>query len=259
MSVAFSVDLEPNKDGSFDGVGEAMSWFDEVVPRGTAFVTHAVATERPEIVADLASDHEIGVHVHPREFDHDHDQLAELPSDRQRALIEQTRTALGNTVDQPVDSFRAGRHSLSLKTLKILGDLGFRTDASINVNYQDFLARDLPERRGPFEIDDGLVEVPTSYAVPSLLSLPGIRAFPGGTVTATANTLRTDARFCSGLRAVRAVFDATDPVSMYMHPYDATEYHGNLQNAGVVFRKRTERLLDDVEDFVSISEIREQA
>lgn len=255
MSVAFSVDLEPNKDGSFDGVGEAIRWFDEVVPRGTAFVTHRIATERPDIVGDLAPNHEIGVHVHPREFGHDHDQLAELPADRQRELIEQTRIALRSIVDQPVDSFRAGRHSLSLDTVSVLSDLGFETDASVNVRYRDYLPDEIPERRAPFTFDNGMVEIPTSYTVPSLVSLPGLRVFPARTVTATANTLRNDLRLCSGIRAVRAVFADADVVSMYMHPYDATDYHGDLQNAGETFRDRAERLLGDVEDFLTISDV----
>lgn len=245
--VAFSVDLEPNKDGSLDGVSEAMEWYDDVVPRGTAFVTHRVATESPAVVGDLAADHEIGVHVHPREFGHDHDQLAELDPDRQRELVQRTRSALRDVVDKPVNSFRAGRHSLSLDTLSVLADLGFETDASVNVRYRDYLPADVTDRDAPFEFDDGIVEVPTSYTVPSLLSLPGLRAFPGETVTATANTLRTDARFCSGLQAVRAVFADVDVVSMYMHPYDATDHHADPENSGHVFRERVETLLEPVD------------
>ena len=33
---AFSVDLEPNKDDTLDGIRDAMEWFDETIPRFTS-------------------------------------------------------------------------------------------------------------------------------------------------------------------------------------------------------------------------------
>jgi transcriptional regulator with XRE-family HTH domain len=244
--VAFSVDLEPNKDGSFTGVAEAMAWFDDVVPRGTVYATHRIASERPEIVQDLSERHEIGVHVHPREFGHERDQLAELRRDRQRELIARTREYLASVtgVDEAkITSFRAGRHSASEATLDVLSDLGFDVDASVNVNYTDYLPDSMTERRRPFALDSGLVELPTTYGRPPLLSRPGIRALPSRTLTATAHTLRTDSRGCTGLRAVQCLLDRTDGMSAYMHPYDATGYHADLPNAGVAFRDRFERVV----------------
>lgn len=44
---------------------------------------------------------------------------------------------------------------------------------------------------------------------------------------------------------------------MYMHPYDATNYHDDLENSGATFRRRVESLLDrtDVE-FVTANDVR---
>ena len=59
--VAFSVDLEPNKDGSLDGIRDAITWFDEVVDRGTVFTTYRIADELPGLITELAETHEIGL------------------------------------------------------------------------------------------------------------------------------------------------------------------------------------------------------
>lgn len=247
--LAFSVDLEPNKDDTLDGIPDAMTWFDEVVPQGTVYSTYRIATELPDVVADLADDHEIGVHVHPREFGHEHDQLAELPAARQRELIRTTREALADAIGTEageIVSFRAGRHSASETTLDVLADLGFAVDASVNVRYDDYLPETLTRRTGPFHTENGLLELPTTYVRPRIVSRAGLRVFPQRTLTATANTLRTDSPICSGERAMRALFETVDGgVSMYMHPYDATEYHADLENGGDVFRRRVEALLAD--------------
>ena len=269
MWLAFSVDLEPNKDDTMTGIEDAMQWFDATVPRGTVYATYRIATERPTVLESLAETHEIGVHVHPREFGHDHDQLARLSPDRQRELIDETRTAIADAISRPADritAFRAGRHSASLDTLAVLADLGFDVDASVNVRYDDYLPDRFTSRIAPGWVDDvdgDLLELPTTYYRPSVLSRAGLRVFPGREVTATANTLRTDSRICSGYRAIRELFANADPgVSMYMHPYDATDHHTDLPNAGAAFRKRVERLLTDVSDrysFVTAADVRERA
>lgn len=263
--LAFSVDLEPNKDDTLVGVEEAMEWFDRTVPRGTVYTTYRIATELPDVVASLSTDHEIGVHVHPREFGHDHDQLAELPVDRQRELIQRTRTALAEAAAIDLDkivSFRAGRHSASEATLDVLADLGFKVDASINVRYSDYLPSPLISTSGPFHLENGLLEVPTSFYRPSLFSRVGLRVFPQRELTATASSLRTDSPICSGPRAIRELFSAIeDGVSMYMHPYDATDYHTDLENNGAAFRSRVQKLFATVGDrwlFVSTSELNER-
>lgn len=247
---AFSVDLEPNQDGTFDGVGDAMEWFDETVPRGTVFATYRIATERPEILRSLSSEHEIGVHVHPREFGHDQDQLAALERDRQCEAIEQTRSAVAEAAGRDVESvtsFRAGRHSVSEVTLDVLAELGFTVDASINVRYDDYLPAKLARITAPFGLDSGLLEVPTTWARPPLWSRVGLRVFPQRTVTATASTLRSDSLFCDGLDALRwLVSTAPGGVSMYMHPYDATTYHDDVTNSGDQFRRRVAALVDEL-------------
>lgn len=248
--IAFSVDLEPNKDDSMDGIREAMEWFDQTIPRGTVYATHRIARELPEVVSMLAEDHEIAVHVHPREFGHEHDQLADLAVERQRELIATTRESVAEAAGmdrEDVVSFRAGRHSASEETFDVLADLGFEVDASINVRYTDYLRPLLTERTKPFHMDTGLLEVPTTYYRPSVLSRAGLRIFPQRELTATANTLRTDSLTCTGTRAVRGLISSTSGVSMYMHPYDATEYHGDLPNAGPVFRDRLEEILSAVD------------
>lgn len=256
--IAFSVDLEPNKDDSLTGVKEAMEWYKEAVPRGTLYVTYRIATELPDVVASLAETHEIGVHVHPREFGHENDELAELPPERQRDLISRTRTTLseaGGISEDRITTFRAGRHSASEETFDVLRTLGFTVDASINVRYDEYLPAGLRTQSDPFLLSNGLVELPTTYITPSLLSRVGLRVFPQRTVTATAATLRSDSLLCSGLRAVRAILSANVPVvSMYMHPYDASSYHG-LQNGGQTFRNRVETVLSEENRFLSASEV----
>lgn len=245
-AVVFSVDLEPNQDGTLAGVREAMEWFERTVPAGTVFATQRIATELPELLAQLDETLEIGVHVHPREFGHEHDQLAELSRERQRELITETRTAVADAIgSQPeaVTSFRAGRHSASETTLSVLSELGFRVDASINVRYGEYLPRSIRRQTGPFE-HDGLVELPTSHARLSLLSRCALRGLLARPVTATAATLRADAWGCSGLRATRQVLDAATVASFYMHPFDATDYH-DLENDGATFRERFEQLVAD--------------
>jgi hypothetical protein len=236
-----SVDLEPNKDDTMDGVREAMEWFDETVPRGTVFATHRIATEAPDLLATLAESHEIGVHVHPREFGHAHDQLAALPKERQRELIGQTREEITDATGTEPVSFRAGRHSASRETLTVLQELGFEVDASVNVRYDEYLSSDLTERSEPFEID-GLTEVPVTHGTLPILSKCGLRGLAERPITATAATLRADRWGCSGLTALERLFERTATFSFYMHPYDATDHH-DLENVGETFRQRFEDLV----------------
>lgn len=119
-----------------------MEWFDEVVTCGTVYATHRIATKLPDVIESLAVNHETGVHVHPREFGHEHDQLAELNANRQRELVAETRRALAEAAEiseSEITAFRAGRHSASETTLAVLANLEFDVDASINVQYTDFL------------------------------------------------------------------------------------------------------------------------
>lgn len=245
-SVLFSVDLEPNKDGSLVGVREAMEWFDRTVPRGTVFTTHRIATELPNLVAELSESFEVGVHVHPREFGHEHDQLAELPGERQRELIDRTRAGLGAAVEEgpeAITSFRAGRHSASEETINIVRDLGFSVDASVNVRYDQYLPGPRTRETEPFEWR-GLLEVPTSYAVLPMASRCGLRRLRTGPLTATASTLREDAWLCPGAVATERVLRSVDVGSFYMHPYDATNYH-DLEGSGDTFRERFEHVISE--------------
>ena len=244
-SVVLSIDLEPNKDDTMDGVRNAMEWFDETVPRGTVFATHRIATEMPDLLAMLAESHEIGVHVHPREFGHDHDQLAEVSSDRQRELISKTRAEITDATGIEPISFRAGRHSASRETLRVLRDLGFAVDASVNVRYNEYLSADLTECSEPFEID-GLTEVPVTYGTLPIISTCGVRALAERPVTATAATLRADRWGCSGPTALARLVRQAEIFSFYMHPYDATSYH-DLENGGETFRRRFEGVTDQLE------------
>jgi len=258
--VAFSVDLEPNKDNTLDGVAEAMDWYDEVVPRGTVYATYRIATELPGVIERLATDHEIGVHIHPREFGHDHDQFAELPRERQRELIVETRQALADAAglaQSEVTAFRAGRHSASETTFEVLASLGFKLDASVNVNYTEYLPSEITTHPGPFELDTGLLELPTTFGRPPFLSRLGFRTIPNRTVTATANTLRTDKWATTGLDALRWLVDTVSPLSFYMHPYDASGYHTEVTNSGTIFKRRFETLIGDSGGtFLAASDVR---
>lgn len=239
--IVFSVDLEPNKDDTLDGIWDAMEWFDEAISRGTVFATHRIAVEAPDLLAELASSHEIGVHVHPREFGHEHDQLAELPPDRQRELITQTRAEIADATGTEAVSFRAGRHSASRETLRILAELDFAVDASLNIRYDEYLPKTLTERSEPFDLD-GLTEVPVTHGTLPVLSICGVRALMERPVTATAATLRADRWGCSGMDAVSRLATQTEVLSFYMHPYDATDHH-DLENGGKAFRRRFEEIV----------------
>jgi hypothetical protein len=254
--LVFSVDLEPNKDGSLDGIWDAMEWFDGVVDRGTVFTTYRIADELPELVTELTETHEIGVHVHPREFGHSHDKLATLPADRQRELIETTRAKITDVTGVEPVSFRAGRHSASRETLAVVSDLGFSVDASINIRYDEYFTADQREQTEPFEIE-GLLEVPVTYGTLPLVSRCGVRSVFERPVTATASTLRTDRWGCSGLKAVRHVLGNATVGSFYMHPYDATDYHKNITNNGDIFRERVEIFVNlrEVTPFVTMRDL----
>lgn len=257
--LAISVDLEPNKDGSIDDVAEAMEWYQKTVECGTVYATYRIATEMPDLIDRLATDHEIGVHVHPREFGHDHDQFAELPRDRQHELISDTRQALTHAADldqSAVTVFRAGRHSASKTTFDVLEALDFNVDASVNIHYTAYLPSEITTHPAPFDITTDLSELPTTYNRPPLFSRLGLRAFPDQPVTATANTLRTDKRGTTGLDALRWLMDTSAFMSFYMHPYDASGYHSDVPNSGVMFRQRFETLIrDSSETFLTASEV----
>jgi hypothetical protein len=275
--VVLSVDLEPNKDDTLGGVADAMAWFDRTVPRGTAFATYRIATELPDVIARLAETHGIGVHVHPREFGHDHDELARLPAARQRELVVRTREAVAEAAGlapAAVDTFRAGRHSANGTTLSVLEELDFAVDASAHVRYDEYLPAAVTERTEPFALSEvslpgrsdsdrdpsrDLVELPTSHARLPLASRCGLRGILEGPIPATAATLRADTWGCRGPRAVEAVFRSVRTGSLYMHPYDATDYH-ELRNAGDPFRERVESLVASLHEtdtqFVTASTVR---
>lgn len=244
-TVIFSVDLEPNKDGTLEGVREAMEWFERTVPRGTVFTTYRIAMELPDLVDELAESFEIGVHVHPREFGHNHDQLAELSVETQSDLIEKTRSVITDVTGTEPRSFRAGRHSASFETLSVLRDLGFLVDASVNVRYNEYLSSDITQRSEPFQIN-GLTEVPVTYGTLPIVSTCCVRALMERPLTATASTLRADRWGCTGLRAIERLTNQTTVISFYIHPYDATNYH-ELENVGVSFRQRVEAWIDRLE------------
>lgn len=256
-AVLFSVDLEPNKDGTLEGVRDAMEWFDRTVPSGTIFTTYRIADELPDLVAELSESFEIGVHVHPREFGREHDQLAELQESVQREIIAETRAEVARAVDQSpeeVVSFRAGRHSASKTTMTVLRDLGFHVDASVNVRYDDYLPSSITERSEPFEWN-GLVEIPTSYAMLPVLSRCGLRRLMTGPLTATSSTIRSDSWGCHGGLAMAFILESTAVSSFYMHPYDATEYH-SLKNVGLEFRTRFEKCIESIESpFITSSDV----
>lgn len=242
--ILFSVDLEPNKDDTLNGVRDAMQWYDSTLPKGTVFTTRRIATEMPDLVEELSGSHEIGVHVHPREFGHDHDQLAELPKERQRELIIETMEKISEVTGRTPASFRAGRHSVSKETIDILMNLGFSVDASVNIRYGKYLSRKIVEQKGPFELG-GIEEIPVTYQSLPVLSRCGLRGYLAGPITATAATLRADQWGCSGKSAMKLLFEQSSIISYYMHPYDATDHH-NLENSGAEYRQRVESIIDAV-------------
>jgi hypothetical protein len=248
-AVVVSMDVEPNKDGSLTGVAEAGTWFARTVPRGTAFVTHRIATERPGLVTRLASSHEVGVHVHPREFGHEHDRLARLSADRQRELIDETRSVLADAIGcdpAVIDTFRAGRHSASETTLEILDESDFVLDASVHVRYDEHLPSSVTEETEPFTLaGTDLIELPTTHGRLPLASRCGLRGVIEGPIPTTAATLRADRWGCPGLRATAHVLNGVETASLYMHPYDATDYHDDtVENVGEPFRRRLVALVD---------------
>lgn len=262
MQLAFSIDLEPNADGSFEGVRRVTKWFDTHVGRGTIYVTNETAKELPDSVFALARAHEIGIHVHPREFGYEHDQLAELDKEAQRELIGRTRRSVAEAAGLrtgDLTSFRAGRHSASQVTLSLLAELGFEIDASVNVRYDRFIDEEIRTRVTPVRLATGLVELPTTYVTPRILTRVGVDSLPDRIVTATANTLRTDSLLATGTEKIRYVMQHGPEIcSMYMHPYDASDYYPDLENTGSVFRERMESCFGFADEFVSASDVASQ-
>jgi peptidoglycan/xylan/chitin deacetylase (PgdA/CDA1 family) len=210
----------------------------------------------------LADNHEIGVHVHPKEFGYEHDRLARLNPVQQQNLIRETRTSVANAADLPEDeiiSFRAGRHSIGQTTWRILAEEGFETDASVNVQYEEKVPKRARKKCGVFKLPNDLVEIPISWYKPPLFSLPGLWSFPQRTVTATSSTIRIDRRGCTGYDAFQwLVTNLNTNLSTYLHPHDATDYHKNLDNNGKVFRKRFEKLVHNLDcEQVTASQIAE--
>lgn len=259
MRFAVSMDFEPNGDGSTTGLGEALDWFDAAVPRGTIFATRDAAEAFGERLAELSNSHELAVHVHPLEFGHEHDVLARLDPDEQRRLVRETRTAIAAATGTPADeltAFRAGRHAASETTFDVLAGLGFAVDASVNRTYRAHLPAAITDRHGPFRLDCGLLELPTTSAVVPLLSRTGLAAPLWRRVTATASTVRADRGLTTGDRRLRAALAAARPevVSIYVHPYDVTGYHADLPNAGETFRARCEGLLSMCSAYVTATD-----
>lgn len=256
-AVVFSVDLEPNMDGTLDEIKSVMNWFERTVPRGTVFTTYRIATEMTGLVSELSESYEIGVHVHPQEFGYEHDQLARLPSEQQQTLIVETRQAIADAVEcnpEGITSFRAGRHSASEITIGILRDLQFNVDASVNVQYKDYMLPSVRRRSEPFEWD-GILELPTSYAKLPIVSRCGLRRLFVGPLTANASTLKSDKWGCSGLRATSDILRTAEVGSFYFHPYDASGY-SDPGNAGDKFRRRFERLMAEFQnEAVTASEL----
>lgn len=255
--LAMSVDLEPNADGSLDGIADAMDWYDELVDRSTIYTTYRIATELPGLVSELAESHEIGVHVHPVEFGFDHDGFANLRRDDKSRTVSETRDALLSVAGvDAVRSFRAGRHSVDDETLDVLQRNGFDVDASINVNYGG--VERLMTQRQPCTVTTNFVEIPVSYYEPRWLSKQGLDKVlrRNRYVTATASTLRTDTFVSTGVELLEPLFHDPDldTISMYLHPYDVSG-HSARGGIGNACRNRFEKVFGWTDEFVTASDV----
>lgn len=255
--LALSIDLEPNPDGTISDVPEIMRWYDNLVQGSTIYTTYKIATEIPQIVAELSRSHEIGMHVHPKEFGYEHDDFTKLSYENKRKIISTTMEELLSIrgVDS-VDSFRAGRHCIDDDTLNLIREEGFSVDASYNINYGG--AKNIDSKH-PVLLSNNLVELPVSYYEPRWLSKQGLNKIlrKNRFITATASTLRSDTRISNGVELLKPLFTDSeiDIVSMYLHPYDLSDNSTNIKNSGAECRARLKHIIKESDSIVSAYEI----
>jgi len=131
----------------------------------TLFICGEVAQNVPHLFEGLEKNHSVGVHTHPfthddifkgdKPNDHDDDLLRLYSYEEQKEMILRDKIAINDHLGCKSFIFRAGKHGANETTFKVLKDLNFKIDATINLGYQ-FVGWK------PYLMEDyGLIEIPT--------------------------------------------------------------------------------------------------
>ena len=135
--------------------GIASTWF---VPG------HTLVTFPETVGAIVNGGHELGTHGWY------HEDLAELPRDEQREILERSRDAVAEVAGEPPRGFRAPYWSLGGDTLELVETAGYRYDSSLMAgDFHPYMVR-VRDRHSIVEgsswgWESSLVEAPVSWAL----------------------------------------------------------------------------------------------
>lgn len=149
----------------------------------TFYIPAASAEQLPDVVRALRDDgHEIGCHGLTHEPSENY---ATLPPARQRAILTEATERLARVLGERPVSFRAPVFKISGATIRVLQELGYRADCSINAQRLGLFGSDLydvrplaarrspyrPSTDDPFRAGEAVVwEVPVSAALVPFVS-----------------------------------------------------------------------------------------
>jgi len=141
------------------GLPKILSTFNEFGIKATFFVTAEVCEKFPDIIRELADEHEIACHG----FRHERLDGLELPA-LHRTLSTATDKIANTAVEKPV-GFRAPRLRVSERLLRALADLGYNYDSSVSVWHpwqRKFVAtaKKIGIKELPISIDNTMLRIP---------------------------------------------------------------------------------------------------
>jgi hypothetical protein len=131
---------------------------------------------------------EIGAHLHPwvtppadGPVDERHSFPGNLPPGLERGKLAALTARIAEGFGRRPILYKAGRYGIGAATTGILQELGYRIDASV-VPYTDFSGQQGPDFSAydatPFQIADGLIEIPLSVGFTGALAGAGRHIFP---------------------------------------------------------------------------------
>lgn len=159
---------------------------------GTFFFTASAADQYPHHIQRLLSlGQEIGCHGLDHTPEEDYDRMTE---EHQRAYIQSARQMLETATGEVIRSFRSPRVKTSALTLRLLGEIGFRSDSSVCSQRVDLISSNLihfgwlfaprlpyhPHRASAFRRGDlPIIEIPVSALflpfISSVFKVLGVR------------------------------------------------------------------------------------
>jgi len=215
MLLTIDVDYHP---GSEIGVEKILDLLDRKEIKATFFIAGKFAEEYEEVIEKIYNKgHEIGCHGYSHGKDQE-ENFVDLELDEQRKRIKVASEILSRISGGDIRLFRAPFGKVSVNTIKVLEEFGYKCDSSVTAmrfdfgfgvgnNIRAFFAPTRPYHPSEHNIfregNSKILEVPMSaFIVP--LTLSAIRAF--------------------GVKSVCRLFDFSnrffDPVVFYLHPWE---------------------------------------